>query len=601
MMKRFETKGKLLALMMLILGLAFAGCVGDTSSSEEEATIPQSSHIGQVPMMYDNGDVVIGDGSGAYDFDPGSGHMVRLAKSAACSGTADGAECDIVLTNLDPAFYMTNVRVWTNTPTLPGADGVVPSADDSPETLSRFDNADFDISGVSVHAPYDDPSCLPSSCPPPGDDSIGEAQTVAGGGFCYAEDGSYDELVLADPYNYDGCKVRPISTRSKPIQIIHPLCGSNSAMWDFGNQASRYYFWASVDATWYPINPASDGRYDFDDRTTYYINVADKLDKMKDNGAVLGVRGKWNLGSYVRSYVHGGWNPDGAPSPGWSLGAGTAFTVNVLAEYANRIENRNIASTADPNYEYYKQFAWLLRFNNAAVTWDSAYTAFQSAGCTAFNMQCWPTYVIDTNPNGVGWIQANMYTENKAFTFLAPGVKYINQTGNVLRYGYVYYSSAVPGQMAHKGMVKIKADVLSLMPSLKYNSTAVIPEGIDAAPDANLMLLNFTATGSVGMGSEFIMDHHTSNVMIGQSWTNGSLIPGGFVGGSDDWSNVCFQKTGPMTGNLMENCLTNDPYLIVKGNESSNPGISQTGCNVKGFEQGYDGAFQQWSTYICIQ
>ena len=388
MMKRFETKGKILGLMLLALGLVFAGCVSDGDSSDTEAAVNSTPVQGQgIPMLYDNGSLVMGDGAQSYLFDLGGRSVELLNASSVTSngscftdGSGVGALCDIVLINLDPDEFMTNVRVELNTPVAP--DYV------TPETDATMDNADY-VGGVATN-----PS--PPFSP---DKNAGSVANISAGavGMCYAADGAYANI-NDTPYNDGGCRTYAVRDRVKPNQMIHPECGSEQSQWDFGNEAARFYFWANIVADWHPVNPMSDGRYNFADRATFYVSIVDLSDPIWAYGKTA--PNYYQFGSYQRSTVLAGPDPATgvAPSLGWNPVGGELFAVNVSADYADRIEAQAMGVGATPNFEYYKQLAYILKWNPNTVTFVTGSRTIPST--------------IKTIPGGVQLNEAGSYSNS---------------------------------------------------------------------------------------------------------------------------------------------------------------------------------------------
>jgi len=269
MMKGFLKSGKFLGLLLLACGLVFAGCAGDPNSSaltpggSSEGNVPTDSQtsVAAIPVTFEDGQVTFGDGS-AMASTTIDGHTVTITNAAPCAGTVDGATCKIKLINNDSDEIMTKVTVTTAS--CSGCAG------------AKFDNSD-----------------------------VG-AGAIDGGGFCYVDSG-----------NISVCDVHAVPSGNRPDRLIHPDCGSHKTMWDFGGQTSVYTFYASLTAEWHPWLPVGadlapgggddDPRFNFADRTTFYVMLSDTRDRLVAlEGTIAANAKKFNIGSYRRSYVIAG-------------------------------------------------------------------------------------------------------------------------------------------------------------------------------------------------------------------------------------------------------------------------------------------------------
>lgn len=574
MMKRFEKSGKWMGLVLVALGLLFAGCAGP--SSEEGASASQSGQTMGIPVEVNNGNLVIGDGSGSAVVAL-RGHTVEVANGGtACANAGDASTCWIKVVNRDSDEYMVNTIVRTSfCSTCSGA--------------MQFDNADL-TNGNTTHTPVID-------------GNVGAPSPINGAEFCVVEDGAYNYGPTA-PFTAKGCQTHAAPVSSiKPYQSLNPSCGARSVLWDFGGQTTpNYRFYVDVRGTYLPWNPLSDGRYEFQDHTTTYIMLADYADKIP--GAPN--RSWYRLGSYIRSNVLSGY---GGPAKA-TMVARQYFAVNVAIEYPDRIESRAMGDKSRfTNYEYYIQFAALIHYNPAVVQRITANgkttkgTAFNyGAGTSGIGDVCTlnncgkgkETYRGYQDPTGsqtgegVGFIFTYEQISNNAFSYFSISSVYATVNGGKAT---ALAGSELPAQFGHHGVAHLALGAHS------YASTGVIQEGVDAKPEMPLAMYSFKVqpTATSGKGSEFILDQYASYTGFSYGWTNETMA-GGFYAGTDDWASYCWPMYGTPANQGCDLLRPTSDYIIYSQNENSNPAISQTGFAVP-----LKGAYQGWNAYLCIQ
>lgn len=582
-MKRFIEKSKYLGLVVLAMGLVFAGCAGDPSSSSDDAVSPSGMYVGSVPAVMDvaTNQLTIGDGSGPQDI-LYNGHPVRLTNPP-CTLVAQGVQCDIKVTNLDTANYMTNVSIMLNNCLTC--------------TTANIQNADLEDGAPLVTPAVGNPGA-PSS-------------KLNGSEITYVENGRF--LGGSYPFNDNGAPTHPILAigKAKPVQIIHPECGSETVPWIFGNQTVNYRFRINFSADYLPWDTRLDPTYDFFNYTTFWAQVTDLNDKI----ASAPGRSWYRLGSYQRSNVLSG----GGVGGGASLAPLQYFGVNTSVEYADRIEQRIVGNPASStNYEFYYNYAWLLVYDPAVVQPVAAngktpagtgvvagelQTCSSLANC-GFGKNTYDEAFVNmysTSNASQGWIATAFgMSGNHPWQWLSANFTYQTFNGGaVFLTSWAY--SLVPLRMGHAGIAHIDPALASITWGMNADSF-MVQEGADTANDYPLRMYYFRAIGPSGSGSEFWFDtisYYTSTFL---GWTNGGMDPAsdGYVPGSTNWFGYCWPMVQPAVY-PGQGCTGGDPStLVIQGGfEQSNYGaynLRATGESVPLY-----GVYQQWPAHICIQ
>lgn len=606
-MKRFEQGGKLLGIALVALALLFAGC-SQPSSEEGSAASPSGSSAVTIPMEMKDGNLIIGDGAGL-GVAKLNGHTVEIRNGdTGCFAAGDVANCWVRVINRDAAVYMANVKVKLNGCTTC--------------LTASMDNADA-LNGNTTH---------PIIPVPPytlgGDFGASTGVNVFNGTeFMLVEDGDY--RFSAMPFNKFGAPLHTNPSGSvKPFQTLHPTCGARSILWDFGGQTVNYRFYASLTAQYFNATPwgpdqipgngddTDAARYDAVNSSTYYVQITDLADKF---GAANPRRAWYRIGSNVRSNVLSGY---GAILPGRAILANNRyFGVNVSAEYPNRMEGQIVGTSVGfTNYEWYSQFAYLLRYDPKTVRRVTAngktggavgtaitagtQTTCMAANCTNGLLETFRENDVPASGYGWGYISTSEGVPTASnFTWVGTG-QYLTLLGGIAN---VNATGIAPQYFGHKGRAQIRHNVGGPAVTITSAATAVTQDGVDAAPELTLAMYFFQVKlkGSgniVGRGSEFSIDQFSGFTSYSLGYTNGTLWPeSGFStsGGSDDWLGYCWPFTAGHTGNLEMGC---DPvasmfdYKIYSGNESSNVLILQSGESTPLY-----GAYQAWNAYICVQ
>lgn len=566
-----------------------SGC-GGPSSEEGPSADPVGNHGDFViPMEMRDGNLIIGDGSGAAVANI-AGHTVEVRNGdTGCFAGGDVAKCWIRVINRDTDEYMANVwfKLGHCTTCL----------------TAVLDNADA-LLGDTIHPMTQL------------DGNLGAVSPINGGEFAVVEDGDYH---FPWPYNPHGAPWHTIPQGyKKPFQILHPSCGARSILWDFGGQTSSYRFYTALTAEYFPWKPwgpdgipgttaDNDRRYDSVNRTTAYVMVTDLADKLS------AVNKSWyRIGSYARSNVLSGWN---------AVGSGRAtlvdrqyFAVNVAVEFPDRLEQQVVGTSVGfTNYEYYMQFAYLLHFDPktvrrvtangktaAGTVFSRGVTEICAVGsCGNPALETYRGYEDPTGNTGYGWGYILTYAPIliQEFSWLSYGSIYQTLNGDQVKVGI---NSAVPANFGHKGRAKINMAAATIA----NPATAVIQDGVDPAPDLPLAMYMFQVklkgSGQLsGRGSDFWIDAFSGFTSYQFGYTNGTLDPSGFFGGSNDWFGYCWPMQAGKINNQDQGCNTALPpsaYIIYGSNENSNPAIHHSGWAVPLY-----GAFQNWSAYICVQ
>jgi len=588
MMKGFFKVCKLMGLMLMVSGLLFAGCAGPDDSTEGAV-----SGMGgfQIPITVDTAKLTmdVGDGAGMAT-GTWDGHQVRLQNVGACGGTATAATCTIRVTNLDPTYYMANVYIALSF-----------CADCAGDKF--FSNADL-ANGVTVFV----------SGSLTGQGGMADINRSA---YCVVEDGLYQAAAYPEPFNATGCPTVDTKGDNKPLQFIHPDCGSRDVPWVFSTaDGTNFKFYANIAANWFPEIPTGDGRFNFQNRTTYYLTL-NSLNDDKLTGQVN--RTWWRLGSFYRSSALTGYGSGGADFTPAPL---RYFALNVMAEYPDRIEQEGGAGYSDASglfadYEYYINWAWVVRYDPTvikAVTTGAVKkggTAVRAGGndlcdlqagfCAVQNTPCYSGLdgiSATTNFGGAQEAAGYLFSFNAitpgAFAWNASGQSYKITNGDNIIGGF---GNIFPLNAAVKGLVKV-----SMVPTpgytntIWYASTAIIPSGTpDAAPEIGLGMYYFKVqAGTSGRGTQLYADMWVTEGGPLINWTNGTAA-GGFNGAlSDDWTAPCI----PYQAGYTQGCndaLGVGAYYVFHATEVSNPNIRHTGTTVPG-----GGAWQYWNVHLCV-
>jgi hypothetical protein len=229
-MKRFVLYGHISAVILIALGLMFAGCAGpggNGDSAEGAAPADAQSSYGVIPISVNggNGDLTIGSqADGLSDVTTVSGHNVEIVSGSTsivggkgnCSGIMGDVKCWIKLINQDPSSAMYNVSL--------NADSAKKCINCGTAVFNNADNVNGDTTRVVGGGNKDTP--------------------IPGSGFCYVENGDFKLSHM--PFNQMGCSTYSNPQgHSMPMQVLHPACGQRSELLDFGNPAdptARYTF-----------------------------------------------------------------------------------------------------------------------------------------------------------------------------------------------------------------------------------------------------------------------------------------------------------------------------------------------------------------------
>lgn len=540
-------------------------------------------------LLLEGGDTVWNE-----EFD---GHGIEVSVSG-CSRGVSINSCRIDIINRSSDHYLANARITT---------------DHSSNPAVAFANADFQDS-VPLHGTTMDPS---GGVPAP----------VDGAGFCVVEDGDYQ----ADaPYNAGGCAVseNPHGTY-KPYQTLPPDCGRLSRMrWDFQNTGQAgFSFSMQIAGQWFPENPYGpdfvagtsddDPRFNFQDRLTYLVMVTDLEDVMSATNK------EWyRLGSYRRSNVLSGWSAidSGYGKNNAVLEKGRYFAVNVAAEYPDRIESRSMGDKSNfTDYEYYRQFSYILRYNPDAVErvstggrvrGGSGGTYLEAGALDVCSTgDCGPgleTYRGYEGPDGLfssfndqaGYIMTYAPLVSNAFSWMPAGDAYSTVSGKSVS---AFYGTNVPLHMGHHGVARVNMTPVHTYTGysdyILYSDSAVVQEGVDNAPDMPLAMYYFKVSGDTG--SEFRIDMFAGYSVPHLATTNHTLTPSGWAPGSDDWLDYCLPMSAGYDNNEYQGCdpaKSSSDYTIHTGAEISNPDITHSGQSIPA-----GGAYQSWNAHICIQ
>lgn len=621
-MKGFLKNGKWIGL--LAIGLLFAGCYGGGDSSSDSAVTPVA-HGGQgVPITVDpvNETLTIGGPEGAGIGITADGHSVQIINGAtgcATVGGADEVDCYIRVINLDSDEYATNVRLVSSL-----CVGCI---------SAQLDNVDS-INGTAVG----DCVAAMGAAPYPADQSdlgcnIGTSYDVANTfEICVTEDGDFRNF--GPPYNPDGCQV--VTTNAglyAPVQVLHPECGSRAVKLGFVGQVPKYTFTGTVEADWYPADPrAGDVRYDFADRTTFYV-MATRL--ISNGGVGDSPNGSaWlKSGSYQGSQIISGWGATGSNVlSGVTTDKGKYFAVNVALDYADRIEGQIMGDgSRNQNYEYYYNMSIVLRYNPTVVSLITANIASEGVGGDDAEdcIICQDAVNFIQADNGFTTILFgdNYFSGNpgwlSCYVDLTEGFKpmysnnYVTWYGNSVGATIAYYATLTTGTAGTLQAYFAAPWIAGQVGVMRFNmtggamtygrsgATALPSEGVDVAPDLPVSIHYFEVLpGSSGKGSQFWIDVFSSSTSLNIAWTNGTVYPGGHKGASDDWVTPCIPFSAGFEDNINQGCdvgLPSNTYDVALSSENTNLAISLSGRAAPGGDSNSNGGWQQQSAWICVQ
>lgn len=617
MMKGFLKKGKWLGLIMV--ALLFAGCYGGGGSEDGAVDSGSQASLVGVPITMDpmNKTISVGDGGlGAGTGVTADGHDIQIINGSTslptCTGAGADVQCWLRLVNRDPDMYMANAYLLGTQCT-----GCL---------TAQIDNADM-VNGDTTAI------CTGSNA----QDGCGTTENIDGLGICIVEDGQFK--TQGTPHNEKGCPIHETTNSAwKPVQVLHPDCGTIGILLDFGVQVEQYNFSGTVVAEWYPwTDPTGDARFDNLQHSTYYVMVTD----LNDKGGATANEIAWFIpGSYKRSNVLSGWSSAGDAN----LAEGQYFAVNVAAEYADRIEAQVMGNNmVNQTYEYYLDYGYILRYNPSIVT-ELALASLTTPGATviyrgaryhcaddaANNIPCSSGKQGHTGLGAIaygtndyrsaaaGWVALSIDLAAN-FSYFAYGATYQTLGGGVINlkgaspntptgnWGTSNYL-IIPKAAGHYGVANINNAVGTVNYAM---SNGMVQQGADAAPDMPLTVYYFrvnntiNSAGSVptsGLGSEFWIDTMSTATHFAIAYTAAMMYPSGnkmSVPGSDDELNICV----PRQAGQPQGCDVGIPqanYDVYSGQENVNLQIGHSGMAAWGGDAG-GGAMQQWPAHICVQ
>lgn len=584
-MKGFVKSGKLIGLL-LCAGLVFAGCVGGGSSSEEGAVPPTGQNA--IPMVLNpnaagtDADpfLTIGDGDGMAASFLVDGESVQLVMgSTPCGGVGADLQCWVRLNNLSNN-NRAMVNTWINITSCPGCAGAL------------MDNSDRNGAVICGGPGLGDPSCVGS-------------QNFAVSGLCYVEDGNYDVAAgAADPWNVSGCPTQNVLLDNEPRQFIHPDCGSQSVLWDFGGQAAKYKFYAGIVTGWIPWGNRS-GDWDTTNRSSYYVMLTD----LGENATFLPltkVQKRWyKVGAYVRANILAGWSSGTDMA---TMAVGTDFAVNVAIELPDRVESYKMGDNWQfpaGGYEYLNQVSATLRYNPSVVmpgTSGAANEDYSSGALSICKNGCgvnydsweyWQTGLGNETGTAQGWVAvANRLLSTFYFTWNPTYANIYNTLlgGHVQNYNYY-----APTNFGQKGVATWNVPVGGTL-SFPYGannlgSPYLLHPGPDPDPDIPLTMWYFTTVGTGG--SQFLIDTYADWSWFQWIHTGTDLIPGGKLNDNLTYCWPAGSCSPAGSGTVIES-----------GNEKTNYGISQSGEAANGYFVGATyvrGGVQMWGVHVCVQ
>jgi len=613
MMKRFVKNGKIVGLMLMALGLIFAGCSGaggSGGSSETAAPATTQGSYGAIPISVNggNGDLIIGAEGGLSDITMVAGHTVEIINGSTGAGkcTTGGGpggdiKCYIKLINRSRNVGMYNVSVNANPAKacVNCGTAVFNNADNVGGTPTRV------IGGPNIDTP------------------------ILNSGYCYAEDGNFK---AGAPFNAAGCGLQYTTANNKPIQSLHPQCGQRTEMLDFGNPAapgSQYTFWASVSATYFPWNPNGlngvrgggddDARYDFQNYTTVYIILA---------GMTNDRPGRYLFGTWKRSNAIAGYGAPGNVS-GANLTPGSYFGVNIAVEAPDRVENYYMAdithmASNGHGFEYYTLLGVFFRYNPFVIerVRNATHTGKAYIKPGAKDM-CWnyPNTPCATTPNyesyahldtladgsnsfyGFGWIALYRIPEMD-FAYYTQGATttYRTDGGGAIQ---LLTGHNVCKECGQKGFAKMNRAFVGGAINGTNTSTAMpafTRDGPDADPEQTVMVYHFyVKNNTVGKGSEIRTDVASTNTQFAFELhaypQKPTYVPGGFY---NDMNDYCYPFDLPGASYATSYCQSPQVIanlIVAGGKEKMNPAILQSGESITGGQ----GGIQSWNTYVCVQ
>lgn len=616
MMKGFLKFSKLMGLMLLASGLVFAGCAQPGGNEEDAVAGGNGGFMIPITVNTSGSELTmeIGDGAGMA-VGTWSGHQVGLANAAPCSGPALAATCTVRVTNLDPNYYMANTFISLSY--CGDCDG-----------SQTFSNADLS-NGVTVFAAGGDAS-------------------INGADYCVVEDGKY--VGYPAPYAQYGCTTVSTKGDPKPLQFIHPDCGTRDVKWDFATASgTNFRFYANIAADWFPEVPLADPRFDFQNRTTYYLTLNSLQD---DKIAAMANKVWWRFGSYKRSSTHTGYGSGGGdytPLDPAKKPVGQKreyFALNVLLEAPDRMEQHagmgyydgtdlpdnpvgpGMCAACFDDYEYYTSISWVVRYDPTVIkaagtgttTGAKVGTNIYAGGLSLCNSNLSsahcdkrkPTFtgldpITSTTNFGdlvsepYGWLFSYSAMPAGKFTWNGIGADYQFTNGAIVKGGY---AGIWPVHAGHVGFVKVNPVVATATyPITNWNATtAMIANGTpDPEPELGLGMYYFKLqSGTAGKGTQLYVDHWATENGPLINWTAGTAH-GGFNGAaSDDWTAVCIPINASYNNPTDQGCgpfpaYTIADYFVYGQTESSNPLIRHSGMSVPN-----RGGFQYWNVHLCV-
>lgn len=617
MMKGFVSVSKMLGLAALAIGLVVAGCAPGSDTADQAKNMVDHGAF-TIPVNVDpaNLSLTFGDGanSGIGTF---NGFPVEVIDTG-CSGTGlpgDQVACTVRVINRSTTHYMTNATLYLSY----CADCVA---------SQNWANAD----------------CTGSPCLRPcGVDAAGDAGCATAwpagqnNGYVIVEDGDFADTA---PYTVAGGYNHQVpGPLWKPNQVLGPN-DFQDVVWNFAtNDGTHFTLYANVGVTWQPMDPTADTRNNANDwynRAVMMFTIVDLDEPYTDVGSIYGPN--WSVGSYRHSTVLAGY---GAGTNNVALNQGQYFAVNVAVDYPDRIEDQSPGWYAGfSDYEYGTLYAGIIHFNpavaspvaadgpinGAGITWvlyGGQPTCAQCAHMTTVTMR--RMFDSVTGLETMGSTNSQTAFMDKGYVYFFPMIltdpfswNAAAATGQPWRY-YTAGGSIVctrtanllPIHAGHFGNTHVNpasAVPVCLTTSLVTTEAAALEnEGPDAAPDMPLGLFYFKveavggADSPVGLGTMFYPDAHGSNYTYKYGFTAHTVL-GGNASGSDDWMNYCSPFDAGADNATNQGCPAGkitaipDTDWVFKGQEQSNPKISQTGFVVPG-----KGSYIGWPVAITVQ
>ena len=477
-MKSFWKVGKWMAVLLSATVILFAGCLGPSRSSDDNAIPAKGGEVG-AKYVYkfsvtpeqgklDIEPVVMGTGivSGLF------GHTVDVTSPpCAWDGGNNRLTCTVQVKNKSKNYYMANMRTWSYQNSNPlGA------------TLST---PDFPNTADGTTTTWTQPGAVPLN-------DAGKA------GYCYVEDGKWKK---SSGKNFwpKGCQTHGYKTvldTWATNQMIHPDCGTQTVTWIFTTQAAPYTFYTALvnigttgsppgdhsaqgDPGWYPENALNDSRMDLTHKSLFVVKPY-KLDMVCPAGwscTTGGGEGKWGCYSTSNAVLEG-WKIGSAycSTPldtSVGLAAGRYFAVDVGIEYADRLESQNhtgLQNDTGPS----TCFEWDYSLQ-ALYTWDptilrtataiSGYTGNTSS--TYMEITTNHKYSLFSGENGGGEDDENSYRDTDA------GLRdYVSDVGS--NFWYLKRSLTLGAKMTFISSTKT-ALLCTVASSTKYTPVLQMP------------------------------------------------------------------------------------------------------------------------------